>query len=59
MTAIVTFMVFLHAGLCRSWRSVVVAAERHASRSESLQREPQQQKAQYEFAQAVFHVIQE
>ncbi len=55
MAAIMASMLVLHPGL-RCWRrGVVVLAERHPGRCESLQWEPQQQKAEDEFAQVVPH----
>lgn len=55
MAAIMASMMVLQPGLYCWRRGVVMAAERHSSRSEPLQREPQQQKAEDEIAQAVLH----
>jgi hypothetical protein len=55
MAAIVAVMMDLHPGLHCRRLGVVVTAERHLDRGESLQWEPQQQKAEDEIAKAVSH----
>ncbi|MBU1690032.1 MAG: hypothetical protein KKD65_04750 [Gammaproteobacteria bacterium] len=55
MAAIMASLMILHPGLHCWRRSVIVSAERHSSRGKTLQWEPQQQKAEYEIAQAVTH----
>lgn len=49
MAVVVHAVMVFHAGLCGHSLGVVVPAEGHAGRSESLQRQPQQQEAQYQF----------
>ncbi|BAN35662.1 hypothetical protein SCD_n01851 [Sulfuricella denitrificans skB26] len=55
MVAIMASMMILHPGLHCWRRSVIVSAERHPGRGKTLQWKPQQQKAEYEIAQAVPH----
>lgn len=55
MAAIMATMMVLHPCLHCWRRGVVVTAERHPGRGESLQWEPQQQEAEDEIAQAVPH----
>lgn len=50
MAAIMALMLVLHPGLHGWGREVVVTAERHSGCGESLQWEPQQQKAEDEIA---------
>jgi len=57
MAAIMAIMMVLHPGLHCWWRGMVVTAVRHSGRGETLQWEPQQQKAENEIAQAVPHDI--
>jgi hypothetical protein len=57
MAAIMDIMMVLNHGLHCWRRGVVVTAERHPGRGESLQWQPQQQKAENKIAQAVPHMI--
>lgn len=50
MTAIAAVMAVVHFDLCCRRRCMVMATERHAACGKSLQREPQQQKAEDKFA---------
>lgn len=55
VAAVISMVVVVHLYLHRRRRGVIVAAERHAGRGKSLEREPQQQKAENEFVQQLLH----